>query len=122
MLFIKNNAVLVVVDIRRILEPPVFSSQLEGNHPVVLSCGMIYAACISLVFPAEEAAWIACGFDIFCGGNCLGVFFRFGKVDCNVHFTIFSFAYPLDVSADSVTSYVIGVLAEFVEPVCGFFG
>ena len=53
------NAVLVVVNVRRILEKPVALVDGHRNDAVVLSRRMVDASCVSLVFLAQEAFRIA---------------------------------------------------------------
>ena len=78
MLRIKNDAVLIVIYIWRILEAPPGTVDGHRNNAVVLACGMIYPACIAFIFLAEQALRISGLGRIFRRRNGLGVFFRFG--------------------------------------------
>ena len=59
MVRVEYDAVLVVVNIRRILEEPVTLVDGHRNDAVVLSRRMVDASCVSLVFLAQEAFRIA---------------------------------------------------------------
>ena len=76
MLVAKDNAVLVVIDIRRILKPEHSSVQLNRNDSVGLARGMVYASCIAFVFLAQKTGWITALLCVACGCDCLWVFFR----------------------------------------------
>ena len=58
---VEDNAVLIVIDIGRILEKPAFCAEIERNNAVVRPARMTYPAGIALVFKAELAAAISRG-------------------------------------------------------------
>ena len=78
MLRIKNDAMLIVIYIRRILEAPLHTAYFNRNDSVILSCRMIYSACIAFILDTKLTLRIAGLERIFRRRNGLGVFFRFG--------------------------------------------
>ena len=88
---IEDNAVLVVVNIRRILEAPCFTGKRNRNDSVIFARGMIYPARIADIFLAQKALWIARLFHELGSGDCLGVFFGLRKIDGDIHVTVRSF-------------------------------
>ena len=83
MLSVKYDTMLIVINIRRILESPLFSIDLNGNNTVILSCRMIDPSCISFVFTAEQTLRISGLLHQLRCCNRLGVLLRLGKVDRN---------------------------------------
>ena len=55
MLFIEDYAVLVIINIGRILQEEILSRKLYGNDPVVLPCRMIDPAPVAFIFSAKLA-------------------------------------------------------------------
>ena len=77
-LAVEDDAVFIVVYIRRVLEAPVVSLDLDGDDPVVLSCGMVCPSGISFILHAELAFRIGCGFRLACRCNSLRILLGFG--------------------------------------------
>ena len=121
-LLIKKNAVLIVVNIGGILEAPFLAADVHGDNSVILSCGVIYSACIAHIFRTEEALGIAALLCVLCGGNCLGVLFGLGEVYGDVKLAVFGVGFPLDVLCDTVAADIVGVTAEFIEIVRCLYG
>ena len=76
-LSVKNDAVLVVVYIGRVLEAPLFPLDRDGDNAVVFPGGMVCPARIPFILHAELALRVGGRFGFSCCGNGLGVFFRF---------------------------------------------
>ncbi len=114
MLPVKDDTVLVIINIGRVLESPGIPLNGNRNNPVILSCRMIHPARIALIFPAEQTLRIARLLRRPGRRNGLGVFFRLGKIDGNVQIAIFRFGNPFHIPRDSVTPDVIRIPAEFV--------
>ena len=57
----------------------------------------------------------------FCGGDCLGIFFRLGKIYGYVKRAVFSFRFPFQILANSIAANVVRVLRKFVKPIRGGF-
>ena len=114
MLAVKHDAVLIIVNIGRILEIPVAAVDSHGNDPVVLSGRMVQPARVSLIFPAQQALGIG---GLLCqlgGGNSLGILLRLGQVDGDVQISIFRRRNPLPVLYDAVAADIVRILAEFI--------
>jgi hypothetical protein len=77
-LLVEADAVLIIIYIRGVLQKPGFSMNGNGNHPVVLTGGMIQATGVALVFLAKLATGIVGRRQISSGGNVLGILFRLG--------------------------------------------
>ena len=122
MLAVKYDAVLIVIYIRRILESPLHTAYFNRNDSVILSCRMIYSACIAFILDTKLAFGIAA---LFCKLGCcnrLRVFLRLGQVNGNVHFSILCISLPLHILPDTVSSDIICILAECIIPVCCCLG
>ena len=117
MLGVEDDAVLVVIDVRGILQIPAAAVQLKGDDAVVLPGGMVHAARVALVFRAQGAFGIA-GLrrELGCGDGAR-VLLGLGEVDGDVQLAVFAGVGPLFVLRDAVAADVVGVLAEAVEPV-----
>ena len=75
-LFVENDAMLVVVDIGRILKAPVGAVDGDRNNSVVLSCWVVHSSGISFIFGAEKAFRISALSGELCGGDFFRSFFR----------------------------------------------
>ena len=115
MLRIEHDAVLIIINIRRILESPRAVVDGDGDDPVILSCGMVHAARIALVLHAELALGICALLCVPGSGDGLGILLRLGKVDGDVQIAIFGMRHPFLIPADAVTADVVRVLAEFIK-------
>ena len=118
MLAVKYDTMLVVIYIWRILESPFVTAYLDRNDSVVLSCRMIYPACIAFILDTELTLWITALLCHFGCGDRLGIFLRLGEIDRNIHLAIFCISLPLHVLLNTVSPDIIGVLAECIIPVC----
>ena len=83
MLSVKHDTVLIIINIGRILESPLFPIDLNGNNAVILSCRMIDPACISFVFTAEQTFRISSLLHQLRCCDCLRVLLWLRKVDRN---------------------------------------
>ena len=108
---------LVVVDIGAVLEEPVLLIDGDGDDPVVLPGGVVEPSRVALVLPAELALGVAGLGRGLRRGNGLGVLLRLGQVDGDVQFPVGCGGLPLYIPGDAVTSDVVRVLTEAVEPV-----
>ena len=114
---VENDAVLIVVHIRGVLEEPVRPGDGHGDDPVVLPGGMVHAAGVALVLPAELTLGIAALRGALGGGDGLGVLLRLGEVDGDVQVAVFCPRHPFDVFRNAVAANIAGVLTEGVVPV-----
>ena len=119
MLPVKYDAMLVVIYIRRILEPPLAVVDGNPDHPVVVSRRMVQAPRIAFVFHTQQAFRIAALFRISCSGDGFGVFFWFGKVNGNIQLAVRGLGNPFLVFAHPVPADVIRILAQLVKIIRG---
>ena len=117
MLTVENDAVLVVIHIRRILEAPLAAVDGDGNDPVIFSGRMIQPPRVPFIFLAELAFRIAALFRQTGCRDGLGILLRLGKVDGDINVSIDTFRHPADVPADPVAADVIRILTEFVKEI-----
>ena len=122
MLSVEQNAVLVVVDIRRILEEPVAPVDGHRYKAMVLPRRVVHPPRIALIFHAQLAFRVPGLRGIPCSGNGSRILFRFGKVDRNLQRAVFAGIEPLLIFGQPVAADIIGVFAEGVKPVCRSFG
>ena len=59
MLFVEDYAVLVVINIGRVLQVVLLVAEHDGDDTVVLSCGMPHMSGIALVLTTQKAGGIA---------------------------------------------------------------
>lgn len=118
---IKDDAVLLIVYIRRILQKPGLSVNRYGDYPVILSGRVVDSACVPFIFPAELASGIEGSRHVSGRRNGLGILFRLGKINRDIHLSIGSFRFPAHVPGDAVSADIVGILAELVIPVGSFF-
>ena len=121
-LAVEHDAVLVVVDIGAVLQIPCAAVDGQRDDAVVFAGGMIHPACIALVLHAELALGVSALGGQLGGGNGLGVLFRLREVDGDIQIAVGGLGDPLHVPLDAVAADVIGILAEFIEPVGGGLG
>ncbi len=118
MLAVKNNAVLIVIYIWRILKSPFVSLNFDRYNSMILSCRMIDSASIAFIFHTELTFGISTLLCIFCSSNCFGIFFWFRKINCDIHLAIRCLRFPLHISGNPITPDIICILAECIIPVC----
>ena len=94
MLTRKGDAMLVIVNVGRILEIPLLARHCHWNLAEGLSCRLARIACVALVFVAKEALGISALGQELCGGKCFGVLFGLGKVNGDVNIAVFRICFP----------------------------
>ena len=112
---VKDNAMFIVIYIRRILESPVGAVDLQRNDPVILSCRMIDSSCISDIFLAEQALGISALFCKLRRRDGFRILFRLGEIDGNINVSIRTGHAPPHILFDPVTADVVGILTQLVE-------
>ena len=73
---VKQNAMLMIVPIGRVLEEPLLLLDLHRNRPEILSCRMGQMPRKAHVFQAQLTLGVCCGFLIFSCGYVPGILFR----------------------------------------------
>ena len=76
MFIVKYNAVLVVVNVRRVLQIVHLTAESDRNDAVILSCGMGDMTCIALVLFAEKTCGITGFLSLSGSGNISRILFR----------------------------------------------
>ena len=114
---VEHDAVLIVVDIRGILESPGTALDSDRNDPVVLSGRMIHSAVISLVLNAQLALGITALGGVSCRGDRLGILLRLGEIDSDIEFAVLRLSLPPSVFGDPVSSDIICIPGEIIIPV-----
>ena len=110
MLAVKYDAMLVIIDVRRILESPELTADFNRNNSVVLACREIKPSCIALAFGAKRT----CGIPRFCCReklcNVLRVLFRLCEIYSNVNLSVLGVNRPFNVARDAVTSDIVRII------------
>ena len=91
---VEHDAVFVIVNIGGVLQAPGLSAHVDGDDPVVGPGGMVHPTGIALVFHAQLALGVGILGGVLGGGNGLGVLFRLGQVDGDVHFAVGAVVLP----------------------------
>ena len=121
MFSVEHDTVLIVVDIRRILESPLAVIDRDRNDAVILSGRVIEAPCIPLVLHTELTFRVSRNRSIARSGNGFRIFFRFGQIDGNIQCSVVCVYIPSAVLFDPVPADVIAVLTELVIKLSGGF-
>ena len=114
MLSVKYDAVLIVVNVRRILESPLAVVDRDRHDPVIFTGRMVDATCVSFVFYAELTFWICACLCIFCGCDCFWIFLWFGQVNGDIDHSVRRVNRPFHIFLYAVTADIIAVLTELV--------
>src|SRR5699024_7967147 len=114
---IEHDAVLVIVNIGRVLQAPVGTADFNGHNPVVGPGRMVHPAGVAFVLPTQLALGIGSLGRILGSGDGLGVLLRLAQVDGDVHFPVGAGVLPAHILGNAVAADVIGVAAELVVPV-----
>ena len=122
MVVVEEDAVLLIVEIRGILEEPGVFVEGEGDHAVILAGRETGAARIAGIVDTEHAGGIGKAGGIFERGDVAGIFFRLGEVDGDVQIAIGGGGGEALIFGDLVDADVIAVAAELIEPVGGSGG
>ena len=111
----KRDAVLVVVNVGRILQIPLVAAKGEGDLAQILSRGRVCVTRVADVLGAKQTFRITRLRRKLRRRDGLRVFFGFGKVDRNVDLAVFRIDRPTAVLCDSVGAYVVRVDRKAVE-------
>ncbi len=112
----QNDAVLIVIDIGRILHVPLLSREGQRDQADILAGRMVQPSGIAHILAAEQASGI--GGPLLLGqgrGDGFGILFRLGEVDRDIQIPVAGGGDPLPVPDDAVAADVIAVPAELVE-------
>ena len=112
---VEHNAVLVVVNVRRILEEPVAMVDGHRNDAVVLSRRMVDASCISFVLLAQEAFRIAALLCQLRRRNRLRVLLRLRQVDRDIQRSKLCVRYPFQILLHAVSADIVRVSGQLVK-------
>ena len=115
MVRVEYDAVLVVVNVRRILEEPVTLVDGYRNDAVVLSRRMVDASCVSLVFLAQEAFRIAALLCQLRRRNRLRVLLRLRQIDRDIQRSELCVRRPFQILLHAVSADIVRVSGQFVK-------
>ena len=107
MLGAKDDAVLVVVDVRRVLKVPILVCQIELDSAEVLSPRVIHAPCIAFVLLAKETLRIVSGYHITLLGNVARVFLRLREIDSDLKAAVGVVVRPTEVLSNAIGTDVV---------------
>ncbi|MNZ78125.1 hypothetical protein D3C78_966890 [compost metagenome] len=114
---LEDDAVLVVIHIRRVLEIPLFTLQLKRQYPKILTGRMIRTACISYIFCAKQALGILRLRHRLKQCDLLRVLLRLREINGDLKLAEFGRMLPVQVLSDTIHSNVIGIYAQPVESI-----
>ena len=118
----ERDAVLVVVNVGRVLKKPLVTAKGEGNLAQILARGCICVSRITHVFGAEKALRITRLRRKLRRRDVLRVLFGLRKVDRNVNLAVFRVDRPTAVLLNAVFAYVVGVDGKMIEIIARLFG
>ena len=116
---IEHDAVLVVVNVGRILEAPVLPADGNRNNPMIGPGRMVHPAGVSLVLPAQLALGVSGLGSVLGRGNGSGILLRLTQVDGDVHLTVGAVVLPAHILRNPIAADVVGITAEPIVPLGG---
>ena len=119
---VQDDAVLVVVDIRRVLEAPVALVDGDGDDAVVLPRRVVHPSGIALVLEAQLALRVRALLRGLGSRDISRVLLRFREVDRDVDIAELARHAPADVLRHARGTDVVRVLTEPVKPVRRLLG
>lgn len=108
---VQQNTVLIIVNIRGVLQAPAFAVYLYGNDAVILSCGVIDPSRIAHVFLAEHTFWVTALLGVKSRSDSLGILFGLGKIYGNVKSAVLGLGSPLNIFCNAVAANIVRVAA-----------
>ncbi len=118
-LFVEDDAVFVVVDVRGILHVVSAAAEIQGDDAQILSGRVICMACKSHILLAQQTSRISRGLLTAGGCDFPRIFFRLRQVDGDLHGAVLRVSLELDVFVRPVLVDVVGADGQVVEPVGG---
>ena len=85
---IEGNAVLIVVDIRRILQKPILPRDLYRDDPMILPRRVVHPPGVALIFHTKQTLGVAGLGRALGSSNGLGVLFRLAQIDGDIQIAI----------------------------------
>ena len=119
---VEHDAVLAVVQIRRVLQIPRAVVQRQRNHAVVLARGEADAARVAGVFHAQHALGIARLPGAALGGDVPGILLRLGQIDGDLQPAAGRVLKKADVLRHAIHADVVDAAAQRVEILGGRSG
>ena len=110
MLLVEGDAMLVVVNVGRILHSPRISTDGYRDRSVVLTRRIIYASYISLRLKTKVAFGISRLYRRLCRRNIARILFGLGKIYGDIDNTVLALTLPTHILLYSIHSYIVGVL------------
>ena len=120
MLFVENDAVLVVINVRAILHEEILSAEFYRDDTVILPCRMVESAGVSFILRAEQALRISRSLCFTGSSYCLRVFLRLGQIYSYIYSSVLCFYSPLAVLCDTISSDVIRISGKAILHICRF--
>ena len=107
MLAVQNNAMLIIVGIRGILQKPLPAAKIQGYQAMRLAGRVTGMTGKALILPAQQALRIAGGLHQLCLGNITGILFRLGKINRNIQIAILGSRLPDNIFVNTRLSYIV---------------
>ena len=114
--FAEDYTVLGIVGIRRILQTPLLTAELEWNYPKILARRPVMISAKALVLNTEHASGIIRR-SLRGRRYVTRVLFGLGQVYGYVHRTVFRCGRPAKIACYTVGADIIYIAAEIVKPV-----
>ena len=116
-LAVKTDAVLVVIDIGRILQKPRLFVDCNRHNAEILPRGMVYTSRIALILRAKKTARIVRGRKISCRRYVLRILFGLGEIDADIHLPVCRVHLPSKILCTALAANVVHVLTERIIPI-----
>ena len=117
MLFVEHDAVLVVIDIRAVLQKEITAAKSQRYDAVILARRMIKPAGVALVLCTKKAFRVSGCLCPARSSYSLGILLRLGKIDRYIDRAVFSIDIALSVLYLPDAAYVIVSSVNLLAPV-----
>ena len=115
MLRVHDDGVLIIIDIRRILEAPWLAVDRDRHDAKILPRRVRNRARVAYIFDAEQALRITGRLFQLCRRDIARVFLRLGQVDGDFQLTVLRVRNPMLILCDAVAADIVAVLTQLIE-------
>ena len=115
MILFQQDAVLLIVGVRAVLQIPVLALQMHRDLSQVLPCRMIEASRVAHVFRAKQALRIARALHSQQLGDHARILLRLGEVDRDLHVAVAARGFPVQILLDPLRHHIVVGAGEMVE-------
>ena len=118
----KDDAMLIIINIRRILKKPRLPAEVQPDHPMAGAAGMAHLARIPFVFHTQQALGVVGAFLLLGRRDILGIFLRLGQVDGDIQVAVLGRGLVADILRNAAGLDVVAYSGKAVKLLGGQSG